>query len=521
MPGLDQRILRQIDHQDVIEHVKADIRSDFILAPHYNVIFNRVGDELWDQLQQQLRAGNYEPDLPITISVPKERWFSRPGSILKPYDRFLYQALADHVTTQLEDSLDRERTFSHVPSNDADKVFEPNHQSWERFQRSVFNICDGSSFLLKADISHYFERLPQHHLINLMTATECAPEAVRLLEEMLSAFRERNSFGIIQGVFPSDLFGNFFLSDFDAYCEIQNIPSARYVDDIYMGFETEIAARRGLGRLIERLRQDGLQLNEFKTSIMPSDDVVQEETAIDRLFDEIRDELEDDQNYERTSPYGFEAEWDEDEDDEDDDEEGEEDEVDIENAAVERLMVSVGDYPEHIDQIEKFCLPILRSANSDSAVQYVIDNLQEKPHQTRLYFSYLTTFVRSNQDVTTALEGLIDVESAISDYQKMFLLAVLLRAPTIGRPTVNAALQWLHNQRLAKEARAMAAIFAARHGTATQKRAVRTSYEDEPSNYVRSAILYSARHFTPADRRTCKRAWGAHDQINALISRAI
>ncbi len=39
------------------------------------------------------------------MSVLKKRWFSRPGSILKPYDRFLYQALADHVTDQLEESL--------------------------------------------------------------------------------------------------------------------------------------------------------------------------------------------------------------------------------------------------------------------------------------------------------------------------------------------------------------------------------------------------------------------------------
>ena len=41
MPGLDRRIIAQIDHESVIAHVKADIRSDFILAPHYNAIFNR------------------------------------------------------------------------------------------------------------------------------------------------------------------------------------------------------------------------------------------------------------------------------------------------------------------------------------------------------------------------------------------------------------------------------------------------------------------------------------------------
>ena len=68
---------------------------------------------------------------------------------------------------------------------------------------------------MKADVANYFERIPQHHLINLMIASGSVPEATRLLEEIFLAFQERNSFGIIQGVFPSDVFGKFYLSDID------------------------------------------------------------------------------------------------------------------------------------------------------------------------------------------------------------------------------------------------------------------------------------------------------------------
>lgn len=516
MPGLDGKIIRGIDHESVIAHVKADIRSDFILAPHYNAVFNRAGDDLWDMLKRQLSAGDYEPVAPITMSVPKERFFTRPGSILMPADRFLYQALVDSVMETLEDNLDRERSFSHVPSDDQDEMFEPNHESWERFQGRIAEICDDSDFLLKADVSNYFERLPQHHLVNLMTNAGCPSEVVKLLEEMMLAFRERQSFGIVQGVFPSDALGNFFLSDFDAYCDLSGIPSARYVDDIYMGFDSEAEARAGLGSLIEKLRKSGLHLNEYKSKIMRSEDVVREETAIDRLFDEIREEVEEDEDrsYERHSRYAFEAEWDE------DDEEDEEEEDDSEHKAVERLMENIGDHPGHEDQIEKFCLPILRSAASDSAVRYVLENLEEKPHQTRLYFSYLQTFVR-NADVAGALEDLVDPDGSISDYQKMFLLAALLKARTVDRKTVNAALQWLQNPKVAKETRAMAAIFAARHGGPTQKQAVRTSYESEQSDYVRSAILYAARYLSTAEKKTCKRAWGGHSAINTLIAKTI
>jgi len=520
MPGLDRRIIAEIDHERVIAHVKADIRSDFIPAPHYNAVFNRAGDDLWDQLKQQLRAGTYQPELPLTISVPKERFFTRPGSILRPADRLMYQALVDTAMNQLEDGLDRTRSFSHVPSDEEGEMFQPNHRSWERFQGCVAEICDGSEFILKADISNYFERLPQHHLVNLMAAAGCAPEVVSLLEEMMLAFRERNSFGIIQGVYPSDALGNFFLSDFDAYCELAEVLSARYVDDIYMGFPSEPDARKGLASLIESLRKDGLHLNEFKSKIMPADEVIREETAIDRLFDEIREEIEDDETYERASPYGFEVEWEDDEEDDEEDDADDEDDEELKNDAVERLMENIGDYPNQEDQIEKFCLPILRSAQSGSAVEHVLGNLKEKPHQTRLYFSYISTFVRAEQDVVDALEELV-ADDTVSDYQRMFLLAALLRAKTVTRATVNMALQWLQNRTVAKETRAMAAIFAAKHGVAQQKRTVRTSYEDEPSDYVRSAILYSSKYLTAVEKKTCKRAWGGHSSINALIAQTI
>jgi hypothetical protein len=517
MPGLDKKIIAQINHESVITHVKADIRSDFILAPHYMAIFNRAGDDLWDQLKQQLGAGTYQPELPLTISVPKERFFTRPGSILRPADRFMYQALVDNITEKLEDGLDRTRSFSHVPSVEEGQMFQPNHESWENFQASIADICDASQFILKADISNYFERLPQHHLVNLMAAAGCAPEVVSLLEEMMLAFRERNSFGIVQGVYPSDALGNFFLSDFDAYCDLTDVLSARYVDDIYMGFSSEAEARKGLASLIETLRKDGLHLNEYKSKIIPADEVIQEETAIDRLFDEIRNEIEDDEAYARVSPYGFEVEWEEEEIDDEDDENGDEE---LQNAAVERLMDNIGDYPRQEDQIEKFCLPILRSAQSDCAIEHVLENLKNKPHQTRLYFSYVSAFVRTEQDVVDALEELI-ADDTVSDYQRMFLLAALLRAETVKRATVNTALQWLQNRTVAKETRAMAAIFAAKHGAAQQKRTVRTSYEDEPSDYVRSAILYSSKHLTTVEKKTCKRAWGGHNPINALIAKTI
>jgi len=61
MPGLDRAYIEAIDPSEVINHVKADVRSDFVLAPHYNAVFNRASDDLWQTLRQQLRSGSYQP----------------------------------------------------------------------------------------------------------------------------------------------------------------------------------------------------------------------------------------------------------------------------------------------------------------------------------------------------------------------------------------------------------------------------------------------------------------------------
>jgi len=512
MPGLDKKILDIIDSERVIDRIKIDIRTDFILAPHYNAIFINAGSQLWGRVQEFLRSGQYQPGLPHTISVPKERGFTRPGSILGPVDRFVFQALIDIASPALEAQLDRERTFSHVLSSDPNTMFEPAHESWSRFQTKMASLCASEGYIVKTDIANYFERIPQHHLVNLMSAAKCPTEVVNLLEEMLLAFQERDSYGIIQGVFPSDVLGNFFLAEFDGYCDIHQIPSARYVDDMYLYFESEAEAQRGLIELIERLRKDGLHLNEYKSGIRTTHEVLREETEVDVLFEAAREEVREGLVGYTTSGYGFTAEWEWEEP---------EHEEELELAATERLYSARIDYPEQSEKIERFCLPLLRAIGSDHAVDAVLKNLLKKPHLASYYHAYLSRFVGADKEIVTALESVIQNPGLMIDYQRMYLLGSLFSAGSIKAATVNTALQWLGNRRIAEEARGMAALFAAKHGGPTQKRAVRLEYENEPSMYVRSAILYASRYFTVAERKTCKKAWGAHDLVNTLIAQAI
>jgi hypothetical protein len=97
----------------------------------------------------------------------------------------------------------------------------------------------------------------------------------------------------------------------------------------------------------------------------------------------------------------------------------------------------------------------------------------------------------------------------------------MMKAEGVTKETVNVAIHWLQDRQVIKEVRAMAAIFASRHGNFNQKRTVRLEYENEPSEYVRSAILYSSRFFTKLERKTCKKARGGHGDVNSLIAKVI
>ena len=310
----------------------------------------------------------------------------------------------------------------------------------------------------------------------------------------------------------ADVLGNFFLSEFDAYCELHDIHSARYVDDIFMAFESQVDARKGLIALVEHLRREGLHLNEQKSGIHPSEDVVQEEAVIDDLFEDARNEARDRlTNYVETG-YGFTAEWDlvEEPDDED-----------VELIATEILYDAKHENPGQADKIDKFCLPLMRAIGSDHAVDDVLGELTDKPYLTRLYHAYLSRFAPENPPIVMHLCQLILNDAVVTDFERMYILASLMNADEVSREACNTALQWLQSTTIAKETRALSALFVARHGNPNQKRAVRLAYETEPSMYVRGAILYASRHFVTAERRTCRRAWGGHSPLNALIAQAI
>jgi Reverse transcriptase (RNA-dependent DNA polymerase) len=325
--GLEANTLKEIDWDLALSRVVHDARTDFIHAPHLNFIYSKAGEHLIKSLKAELTSGTYSPGLPLTIEVPKSfriqvaaqikrfgPFFSRPGSILLPRDRLFYQALADEAAPIIEQKTDDTRSFSHkLDPAGGPNMFLPTRVCWSELQKALHERSEDDNLLyvVKVDVANFFGSLNLHELINVLSDAGYPKPLYSRLEAMLTSFTgDRSSRGILQGMYPSDLFGNFYLVPIDALLEEHDFISARYVDDIYIFVRSMKAAERLIRALIPALRSYDLSLNEAKSRIIPKASLNTEEPDLESLFsdavDEIAEQLDDD---DFSADYGFQSEW--------------------------------------------------------------------------------------------------------------------------------------------------------------------------------------------------------------------
>ena len=149
-----------------------------------------------------------------------------------------------------------------------------------------------------------FRSINQHTLINMLKSYGYNSSLADRLERILLSFTgERSSRGILQGIYPPDLFGAFYLSAVDRFFDDQNILSARYVDDIYIFIKSVDEADQVMRKLIPFLRSYDLNLNETKSTILPKSALHTEEPDLEALFanavEEISTQIGEDVNISR------------------------------------------------------------------------------------------------------------------------------------------------------------------------------------------------------------------------------
>ena len=529
--GLDNSFITSIDWDLALARVIYDMRSDFIFAPHLRFICSRAGHEIIKQVKADLKSGAFSLSVPITIEVPKSQSmrvavpsrrggppYSRPGSILLPNDRLFYQALADQAATIIDEKTNKQRSFSHrLAEAQSPSTFLPTRTCWSNLQEALARMVRSKSaqYILKIDVANFFGSLNQHTMINILNDAGYPKPLSSRLEALLTSYTgERSSRGILQGMFPSDLLGNHYMAPIDDFLEEYGVPSARYVDDIYIFVESVDSADRLVRELIPHLRDYDLALNEAKSVIMPKASFLTEEPDLEALFsnavEEISNQVEDN---DFDADYGFQSEW---EDDEEDEEDGQDDGLELK--ATKILFDSVFEYPGQEENIERFCLPLFSKAESDYAVDHVLDSFKKRPSMSQIYASYLSKFL-DKEEVKELLPILL-ADTSLRDWQKMWILAALLQRKPEDDGPVKIALRILKDATRHDALRAVAAIFVGRYGDHARRKNLFSIYSTV-SNFIQSAIYFSSRSWPPVERGNAKASWGSHSPLNTLLTSAM
>lgn len=518
MPGLDNSVIGRANSANIFAHIKKDVKTDLVVAPHFDRLYDHAAPPLWDEVQSLLRSGRYETDVPITMSVPKPRGFTRPGGILNPIDRVVYQLLGEELASSVEASLDRKRVFSDVlnTSSERDAMFVPHGESYREFRDALLALCERSPWFVKLDISNYYERFPQHIAINMLNTLGCDSAAVNLLEKVLLSFRGKSSIGLIQGLATSDLLGNFYLSTFDDSCAQRDYEAIRFVDDIYMPVSEYAVAKSRLLWSIDALRRDDLNVNEGKSGIFATTQIREEEIEVADRFSEMYENVLKTGVLDYVEEgYGFRVEFD---DVPPELPEGLT-EPEVAASAIKVLFEDDKVPSELVPKIDRFAFPVLTTLGDPAGIDRAVAGVTSRPYLAQIYLSYLARFVDWDADLEAGLKRML-IADGTGAYEKMLILATLFVAEEIA-DIGGAALTLMQDRSEEEPVRALAAMVAAKFGAATQKRAVRNQYENEGSIYMRLALLYASQFLSPGDRSTSKRLWGSHSRLAAMLAATI
>lgn len=526
--GLSNATSESIDWSLSVRRILNDIKSDFVFAPHLRMIYRYAADELIADVKSKLSNGKYAPGLPISIEVPKTNRmrtielsrvgpvFSRKGSILLPHDRLLYQAFADVAAPIVDQELNYDRSFSHkVASDDSDQMFLPARHSWSQFQKALRkrSRLKANKYVLRTDIADYFGNINQHILVNSLTDSGVPAEITSRIEVLLIAYTgERSSRGILQGMYPSDLFGNFYLNSLDSFFDDEARDSARYVDDVYVFVPSARVAEKVTREIIQQLRAYDLSLNESKSVLMPANFLLTEEPDLEQLFEDAVEEISaqlDGEDYD--TDYGFQSDWEEDVDQDSDS-------MDLELKATITLYNSIADYPKQEENIQRFCLPLLASAGSSYAVDNVMDSFRRNPSMTQQYCSYLIKFI-AQKEVHEFLIGLASDDN-LMDWQRMWVFASLLSGPKLSDETLKVAVKVYKDKNAHEALRATAAMLIGRFGNHSRRKQLISSYADCGSIFVQSAIYFASQSFSQVERQNAKTSWGNQNDLNRLLTAA-
>lgn len=278
--------------QLAINHIKDKGLTDTIIENPFELkllndpsFFNKIYENVKDSIEQLKNSIDKDDDF-ITIDkfcklninelhtalIPKRTKFGyRKVSIIDPLDCIKYHSLVFLIAEKIEQARNPKTNnivFSYRFSPNNNELFDSayNYESFINQIKAKVALPE-NKIIVYCDIASFYERLNLHRLESELFSLGAEKKIVLIINELLLFWAKKNSYGLPIGSNASRILAEASLIPIDNFLISNNINFCRFVDDYRFFAPDSQTAHYWLTLLIERLSQEGLMINQYKTSI--------------------------------------------------------------------------------------------------------------------------------------------------------------------------------------------------------------------------------------------------------------
>ncbi len=271
----------KIDLASVFSHLKSDMRDDWFLDPiKYNDRFSK--DKAIEYITNNIEAnnGHYKPSSRILVNIPKPQRTLRYSLETHFYDRLAYHCFGTLLVKSFDNLLSK-RVLSHrynTVQENSSYLYLNAIEQWKKFEEYTKLASEGN-YILCTDLQNYFENITikKLHSVLLTSLKELevsGPEKAKIrfcidsVIDCLASWSYNGENGLPQNRDISSFLASIYIREVDDWAVKNGINYYRYMDDIRIVCESREKAYLYLKQLTILLREYGITINGYKTSIL-------------------------------------------------------------------------------------------------------------------------------------------------------------------------------------------------------------------------------------------------------------
>lgn len=259
---------------------------------------NEMRRKIIENVVKSIKKCNFE-ELKISkigyVLVPKKNLCDyRKCAWIDVIDEIKYLTLVLLMAKDIEvarDNKSNKKVFSYRLKTKGNNgyIFD-NEYNYTSFRNRIAekSKMKNKRIVVECDISNFYDRLNLHRLESILLSIEkIDKDAIKLLNEILLFWSNRDSYGLPVGPNASRILAEAALIEIDNYLISKNIDFCRFVDDYRIFAKSASEAHKNLAILVERLNKEGLFLNFSKTNIkelIKNDDKQKQEKKENKNF---------------------------------------------------------------------------------------------------------------------------------------------------------------------------------------------------------------------------------------------